>query len=172
MARTLVEVLMVADFDSRPSFTVDTNVNEVALVPGDGIGRLVDAVQSSLFQRMDSVTILEMGIFLPYQFGLGASPVIMSLSWHQESGVNVNPVNRTWIPGACAVSFSGGASAGQFLEYPSIASPLGWPNKAKLGLKVVAGTVSMINVPEDLTGTFYAIPWVRVQHNLDMLPEA
>ena len=175
MASTLVEVLMVVETGSElPGFTVDTAVDEVNLVSGDGDGVLQNAFGGAWLQRMDSVTLLDMGIFLPYQFGLGSEPVVMELRWLDEANVNEIVISRTFIPGACSVSFAAGASLGQFLKFPAIDAPLGWPARAKMGLKVVSGKISMVNVPENFPDSteLFAIPWVRVQHNLDMEPES
>lgn len=175
-----VEVLTVQAAE-RFFFTVNAGLNDVPLKnygvsnpilrsakvhnPGGGNEGF------KTFQAGDGVRILSIGLRLPYGFQLSVVP-----AWFQivakipTTDINVGAFGNDgqgWIPGEqyeliTDVSFSGGNQPyylKMFLGAPDIVDDTGIQ-----GLRV-----SMLNIPAGVIGDLPVVPFVKVQHNLDLI---
>lgn len=164
VASNIIEILRV---QTPQAFTISPNVNEVSIpVPGAGTKIVEDVAINTHFQRLDSPLILEAGIMFPFQFGPAGETFTLILEWVSDDGVTVQTAARFFYPpGVCSVSFAGGSNPGLYLPHPGISDPT-WTGRARLSLRILVGSVSMVYAPPQLAGDLNVIPWLRVQHSL------
>lgn len=165
MAGNIIEPLLQ---QNPQNFTVDLSGNDVIIpIPDAGSGILCSVTQFTHFQRLDSPLVLELGVIFPYQFQSSYGGMQMRLRWVDDES-NVTDATRFYFPpGVCSLSLSGGNSNGLYLPHPGISDPA-WTGEARLSLEIVVGRISMVNVPAQIAGDLQIIPWMRVQHSLEL----
>jgi hypothetical protein len=163
----------VAGVDERQTFTTvaGLDVELDVLVPGQAILRPADSLNYRLNLK-DNITILSIGVSLPYTFGLSTRGIYAILFWNDGIGagpLNVGQANVIEIPFA-----NYELSIGAFVPWPT-------PNLAPYHIEMIVGTnpyilenrvrISMVGVDAALIpGTFPVTSFVKVAHNLPFVP--
>jgi hypothetical protein len=167
------------------SFTVNTAVANVQpnVLPAH-VGVYCPLVSPNItgyfrcFQPQDSIQVISCGVFLPYNFSLGSTPIYLRLGWADEFRTHTRWVEQFSNTGMVILPAENAEHVQNvLLSWPTIltgkvglmaevynsAAPAFWPAYTEMN-------ISMLNVPAALNGqTMYIYPWVKVQHTLPMV---
>lgn len=161
MASEIIDVLSA----NVTTFTVDPAAQDVAL--GGAPIRLAKANGDELFASVDNVTLLAMGINLPFQYCVGEGLVSVFLEWVDQDELEpAVPIYFGFLPVVNGV-FSFGPN-GLYTQNPERTN---WPTKQSIiRMGVGSGRVSMIYNPPNITnGTVLeARGWIQARHLLPM----
>lgn len=171
----IIDVLstQAAPADARQNFTVvaanDAPLN--ALVAGQG--RLMTSNQVvNDFAPKDNITLLSIGVVLPYNFVLSTTQIFIQLFW--TDGVNLGFLNIGSSQGYINIPFANYEfSLGVYIPWPTPAIIPYWLicQISTVGDPAAAQTrVSMLGSPAALLGaTLPIIPFVKVAHSLPLV---
>ena len=171
--------LVGAAYENRYKFVANTAVDLVPITasvapvhPNLRSPNMVGSPQ--YFQAKDNLRILSVGVLFPYSFGLATTPISMALNWYAPGPIDRGRVLEFGAYGSFWIPFENYEfSIDMLAQYA--------PNtSAKCGLSALLFTgagsdtnlmVSMVGCPAGLnTKSFYIAPFVKVLHNLPMVP--
>ncbi len=156
----------------QPYFIVNSTQNEVAIFDhgSDSVFSKNGAAAAFYFDPADNLLLLELGIILPYCFGMGDIAFLCTLSWEKSDGSGALSISQFMIPYANQpFSLAGSKSDGLYIPHYSLSKPAAGI-KARLKVVVANGWVSMVNVPSnfpDLTQLGVNM-YLKIQHQLPM----
>jgi hypothetical protein len=162
--------------DERQNFTVNNLVADVSLNAFvGGSGRLRPAFSTNYkIAPKDNITILSMGITLPYSFSLSTRIPYVKLNWFDATGSGGLPFGssaNTQLPFA-----NYELSCGNFVPWPTprllpyyITMLLGQP---PLDVAENQVRVSMAGIPAIIpNGAVLPVTcWIKISHNLPLVP--
>ena len=166
---------VILGIDERQNFTVvgvppvDIPLN--ALVAGQGRLRTSNQVVNE-FAPKDNITILSIGVVLPYNFVLSTTEIFLQLYW--ADGVNMGYLNIGSSQGYINIPYAN-------YEF-ALSTYIPWPTPAVLPYWIIANIsdttapvnnqtrISMLGVPAALVGaTLPIIPFIKVAHNIPLV---
>jgi hypothetical protein len=169
------------------SFTVNNAVNEVVLSGGGlgtgahiyGVPNYDGSVSFAKIQAKDSITILSLGLMVPYSF-VQSAMASLSFGYWATDGIGpalFNPIPEINIPtGDVPIPFYNyEMSIGTYVPWPVPASGNPGGNYAYYYLcsffpPIATAKVSMIGAPASLNGVVITpVPFVKIQHTLPLL---
>lgn len=145
-------------------FTVAASVPQVAV---DGLTvAIAKANGEGIFANVDNVTILAMGVNLPYQYCNGDGLFSVFLEWIDEDQTETAiPIYFGYLPLVNNV-FSFGA--GLYSQNPQ---PTHWPTKqSRIRMGIASGNVSQVYTPPLIPNgdTLDIQGWIQIRHLLPM----
>jgi len=166
-----------------PSFVVDTAVNYIEVAPAaDSVNMVSSVSDTPFFVAGDKFTILSIGYFMPERFSAyGTSVAVGEMSPVPQIRLRC----RTFPSGVDYDLSELGQTASIKLPFPNYELSVGvfagdsTPLTEKFSIRSVFPydntgfdrlRVSMVDVAAALNGvTFYLVPFVKVQHNFQMV---
>jgi len=173
--------LVGAAYENRYKFIANTAVDLVPITapiapvyPNLRSPNVVGSPQ--YFQASDHLRVLSVGVLFPYSFGIAMTPIVMALNWYAPGSVDLGRVLEFGAYGSFWVPFENYEFSidmlTQYSPHPGVSGKCGLSALLFTG----AGSdtnlmVSMVGCPAGLNAkSFYIAPFVKVLHNLPMVP--
>lgn len=163
---------------SKPFFTANNAVNKVNVAQDTDdppiLYRLGLDSEPSLFVPVDNLMIMQMGVIMPYCYGIADEPFRFKISWANESGAEIQEIATLIIPQTCdPLSLQTQNDPGLFVAMPYLEFQA--PNRRGQVLAEMIGTptVAQVNAPDALNDEVLPIGfWMKIQHQFAMVEAA